>query len=619
MKIQSEQIQVYKLTKENSSVIIGISPDRPVLNLSNFRIRTFNKINLASSNIVQINYKLSNNNESIILPPDTIHINIIPNQCFVFEEINKNLYDDIIISFDKIEISAVLIQNVELDFEITFEYSNVDLRIGLSFDSFKNHINLKSNSRILFSSAFGQGKTTFLNEYFSRNPIEYKVIKLYPVNYSISSNEDIFKYIKCEILFQLMGQDVKFDKEVWSWKTTLPEYLILHPEKIFTSFLKALPSIGKSWFDAMPKVNMLLSALNVLIETREDYKKYDKKQQKEEFNSTKDYICELYEKDGGIYEGNIFTEIIRKLLEQLKGDKNGTSKTVLLIDDLDRMDPEHIFRILNVFSAHFDNHIYEEQGLANKFGFDKIVIVCDLDNVRNIYAHKYGEKCDFAGYINKYYSLSPFSYDNKNAFLDYLEKINYRHPDTSPFPLLKLILSDLTLCNEFSIRQMNSFIKLDKSLLLNGKEAINYSEFNTLNSNLDNGLFYVIHYLFLLYDVDTLKYKLGKCKNMKWEKRRQELYNIYGIKFLFNALVEPNLREAEFKTPRRYDFNNEYCSITFEETRGSSFSFDYHIGVKIDGSNGNKPKINTLWFYNLLVLNVDAFVRMGGLKGMPKV
>ena len=72
-------------------------------------------------------------------------------------------------------------------------------------------------------------------------------------------------------------------------------------------------------------------------------------------------------------------------------------RKVLIIDDLDRMDPDHIFRIMNVFAAQFDH----ERFGYNKFAFDKVIIVCDLDNLRNLFAHKYGSNVDFSGYIDK--------------------------------------------------------------------------------------------------------------------------------------------------------------------------------------------------------------------------
>ena len=53
-------------------------------------------------------------------------------------------------------------------------------------DKFTQHLSLTDNERILFSGAFGIGKTTFINHYFkSGQGKDYNVIHLYPVNYSV--------------------------------------------------------------------------------------------------------------------------------------------------------------------------------------------------------------------------------------------------------------------------------------------------------------------------------------------------------------------------------------------------------------------------------------------------
>ena len=70
-------------------------------------------------------------------------------------------------------------------------------------ENFKHHLDIPDNNRIIFSGRFGIGKTTFLTEYF-KNFKSHNVIHLFPVNYSILSNEDIFSYIKYDILLELV-------------------------------------------------------------------------------------------------------------------------------------------------------------------------------------------------------------------------------------------------------------------------------------------------------------------------------------------------------------------------------------------------------------------------------
>lgn len=77
---------------------------------------------------------------------------------------------------------------------------------------FHTHLQ-EDNFRILFSGIYGIGKTTFLKYFFdqkfqseSMEGIKYETIFLTPVNYSICNNEDIFKYIKADILCDLCNR-----------------------------------------------------------------------------------------------------------------------------------------------------------------------------------------------------------------------------------------------------------------------------------------------------------------------------------------------------------------------------------------------------------------------------
>ncbi len=60
---------------------------------------------------------------------------------------------------------------------------------------FLSHLGLNENNRILFTAPFGAGKSTFLQEVFQKSE-NYFTINLFPVNYSVSANEDVFELIK---------------------------------------------------------------------------------------------------------------------------------------------------------------------------------------------------------------------------------------------------------------------------------------------------------------------------------------------------------------------------------------------------------------------------------------
>ncbi len=73
------------------------------------------------------------------------------------------------------------------------------------FKDFKTHLDQENNSRILFSGKFGIGKTTFLNKFIEQDN-DYEVFHLYPVNYQISSNEDVIEFLKYDILIELFNK-----------------------------------------------------------------------------------------------------------------------------------------------------------------------------------------------------------------------------------------------------------------------------------------------------------------------------------------------------------------------------------------------------------------------------
>ena len=86
-------------------------------------------------------------------------------------------------------------------------------KLAIPIDKIKNDfqefLNPQRNRRIIFSGPFGIGKTYFLNEFFKEKDEEFYSIFLRPVNYSLLSNEDVFKLIKYDILTQII-QDERF-------------------------------------------------------------------------------------------------------------------------------------------------------------------------------------------------------------------------------------------------------------------------------------------------------------------------------------------------------------------------------------------------------------------------
>ena len=62
----------------------------------------------------------------------------------------------------------------------------------------------------------------------------------------------------------------------------------------------------------------------------------------------------------------------------------------------------------------------------NKFGFDYIIIVGDINNIKSIFYHRYGKDTEFQGYFDRFFSFKPFLYDNKTAVREVLSIILQR-------------------------------------------------------------------------------------------------------------------------------------------------------------------------------------------------
>lgn len=303
---------------------------------------------------------------------------------------------------------------------------------------FKKHLDLEVNERILFTAPFGAGKSTFIDDFKNTYSEDYRFIRLYPVNYAVSANEDIFELIKFDILYELMAHHnteinlVKEDFDFWlRMSMFMQNKADLMP--LFLLILSQHEKIGKSAAVFIGALDQILKPLN------KGFKEYSDDIKKDELNDISKFLESFEKKQGNPYEMDATSQFIYDLVSRLKGevlpdqddveeeDKKRENKTVLVIDDLDRLDPDHIFRLFNIFSAHTHSISGE-----NKFGFDKVVFVCDIENIRKIYAHKYGVGVDFSGYMDKFYSVKPFEFNNfkylQSKILDIIEQSEF---DTS--------------------------------------------------------------------------------------------------------------------------------------------------------------------------------------------
>lgn len=278
--------------------------------------------------------------------------------------------------------------------------------ISPKLEEFKRHI--EENPRVVLSAKFGDGKTFMLNQlqkyYDIKNGGDTYFITIHPVNYSVGKNEDIFEYIKRDILLKLYNEKQLDNLDLGAFFKTILSWDNL---KEIIGFVMSFIPGGKFY-------------TKFINESKKFYDKY-----KEARNTFPDYDATFKQQKGGIYEDDAFTSMIVSALKDIaKKDKEGkVTKTCLIIEDLDRIDPGHLFRILNIIASHVDS---DKQ--SNKFGFDSIVLVMDYDVTGHIFHHFYGEQANYEGYMAKFFSKYPFRYSIQDIARNMLkEKLLYEY------------------------------------------------------------------------------------------------------------------------------------------------------------------------------------------------
>lgn len=306
---------------------------------------------------------------------------------------------------------------------------DIKIPIDKQLDEFGNHI--LANPRTFLSSKFGDGKSYFLDKFKKRNAERFVFITLYPVNYQVANNEDIFNLIKRDVLFQLIVQgffedsSIQISDELALWGFIQNKYKSFLLELLPYMASVALPA------EYVPVVTAALKRKEVFKSIKKQFDDYKRQLVEKDDILTK--FLDVAESNP-VYEEDLVTSLIKQAIQKFKEKSQQADKekrVVLIVEDLDRLDPAHLFRILNIFSAHID-YCYKlmnkpnETLVGNKFGFDNVVFVADFSNIRKIFKHFYGEQTDFNGYIGKFLSSAPYNYSireiRKNFIYDYLER-----------------------------------------------------------------------------------------------------------------------------------------------------------------------------------------------------
>ena len=275
---------------------------------------------------------------------------------------------------------------------------------------FEDH--LLSHDRVVLSAKFGDGKTFFLNKFKEKCKMDvespFVFITLYPVNYQVLGNKDIFELIKHDVLLQILQAGIiDVDYEITD-KMAFEFYIQSHFCTVGESFFEMLKSCGaddmvtKGFLAAFKSVNWLKSLKDKVGEFK---KEIDQTAFLDDYLSTFD--------ENSVYENDIITKIIRDNIKAYQ-EKYG-KRVVLVIEDMDRLDPAHLFRIMNVFSAHMDYGYRSMQPIdsslvGNKFGVSNVVFVMHEKNTEALFHHFYGEYADYDGYMSKFYNKDIFRF-----------------------------------------------------------------------------------------------------------------------------------------------------------------------------------------------------------------
>lgn len=293
-----------------------------------------------------------------------------------------------------------------------------------AIDAFWHH--LDAHDRTILSARFGDGKSFFLSHFMENEDVSerYTFLTIFPVNYQVTENRDIFELIKRDILLQMLLKGVIETEVEISDDVALALYLQTQPMSFVESFIPLLSEVALNE-DAAKAAAIALSGKKFFKSIRQKLDKIKNQGR----DGQLDNFLNAVEKNPVVGQDAI-SVIIQQCLLQYK-ENHPDKRVVLVIEDLDRIDPAHLFRILNIFSAHID-FCYRlgckpnETLIGNKFGLDKVVFVMHYENVQRIYNHFYGESTNFEGYIEKFCSSNHFTYSLEEQrdryFLQQIEK-----------------------------------------------------------------------------------------------------------------------------------------------------------------------------------------------------
>ena len=434
---------------------------------------------------------------------------------------------------------------------------------------------IATTDRIILSAKFGDGKTFFLNQLRNSEELseDYKFFTIYPVNYSVAKNEDVFEYIKRDIILQLNKEGLLDKVDI---------------DAVFDSLF--------SFDDVRAVVSFLLSFVPGGTFYDKIFNKFgEKKKEYEEKKHTADkYLSSFTQKQGSIYEEDGYTLLIRNAINWMKQDHalNGpewnSKKAVLIIEDLDRLDPKHLFRILNVLSAHIDDTTNPDL-VTNKFGFNNIVLVMDYEATEHIFHHFYGENACYDGYMSKFLSREPFRYSIQHFIA--LEIENELSGKLGIANIVSTFGNFRKRLHQLSIRDLKKLTMFDT------QERIkkNFFEYQNLKFSTSLPIFHLIIYMIECgLSVDEIVADMtSQITNISRGEMNIKLPEYLKITYLFYAIKE--------KKRIAYFMHGVGKFVVSEKT-------DDDIITGIDISPATQWENNTI--VNIVGMNIEETVRL---------
>lgn len=421
------------------------------------------------------------------------------------------------------------------------------LRTDTIFDDFENHLNIKNNNRIILSGRFGSGKTVFLKNFFNEKP-NLLTVRISPSTYSIDSTYNIIQYLEKDILFQLVTKNSYSPHEL---NPSLMNKIWLFSQSIDSdSILSSIDFVNKlSENNGDPKSAFFLSFVKHLNKSQKQLKNLFSKVDCVK-NLQSDQINKFMATESDLISSTSGTSLIFEALSKVKQEGN-IDESILVIDDLDRLDPELIFKLLNILTARLD---YDDFELGEDFyGFDRIILVCDIENIRSIFHHRYGISTNFNGYVRKFYSHKIYDFLPEEYVLRLTEDvINSIKIDEKEWNRL---FYDFTIRDQYLIKIISKLCgtryltfrhiseKYNAEFQLNKRkiEAINIHNTESI------GLLIFDFLIWLFGDYNELLNAVDNAKDHVLDKSLNHMYDFYYNQFhILNNIPKHNFIASNY-------------------------------------------------------------------------